>query len=164
MPTSELIPRDKGSVREWLFDEPFTALQHSINDELQRFTRRFGTGLDWEPMFGSALAPALSVSEKDNVIHVEADLPGLDAKDIDVTVDGDLLTLKGERREEQEEKGRYTYRRERRFGAFERTVRLPARVQADKVSAAFHKGVLTIDMPVVPEDKKRAQKIAVKGD
>jgi len=120
--------------------------------------------MDWQPSFGSTMAPALNVTEKDNVIHVEADLPGLDAKDIDVSVEDDMLTLKGERTEEKTEEGTNTYRRERRYGAFQRTVRLPARVQADQVNASFKRGVLTIDMPVVPGDAKRVKKIDVKGD
>lgn len=164
MSSKELTPREGGSLRERLFDEPFSALQRSINEELERFTRRLGIGFDWEPMFGSALVPAVNLSEKDNVIHVEADLPGLESKDIDISIVDDVLTLKGERKEEQEKKGWNTYRRECRYGAFERVIRLPARVQAEQANATFKKGVLKIDLPVAPEDRNRVRKIAVKAD
>jgi HSP20 family protein len=162
--TKEVVPREKGSLRERLIDDPFFALQRSINEEFERFTRRFGMGAEWGPLFGPANVPAIDVTAKDPVIHVEADLPGLEPKDIDVSVVDDLLTLKGERKKEQEEKTRNTYRRESRYGAFERSIRLPARVQADRVSASFKQGVLKIDLPVLAEDSDRVKKIAVKAE
>jgi HSP20 family protein len=164
MNAKEIVPRDKGLLADRWMDEPFTELQRSINQELERFTRRFGVGLDWDPGFSAPAMPTMNVTEKDGVVHVEADLPGLEAKDIDVSVTDDLLTLKGERKEEKEEKGTNTFRRECRYGAFKRTVQLPARVQAEKVRAAFTKGVLKIDLPVAPEDKRRVQKIAIQAE
>jgi HSP20 family protein len=106
----------------------------------------------------------VNITEKDGVLHVDADLPGMDVKDIDVSVVDDMLTLKGERRSEHEETGKNTYRRESRYGLCERTVRLPVRVRADKVTATFSKGVLHIALPVLPEDQQRVTKVQVKGE
>jgi HSP20 family protein len=89
------------------------------------------------------------------------DLPGIAAKDIDVQVSGNVLTVSGHREEEKEEKGRTFHRLERRYGDFSRSVILPCAVVEDEVAAEYHDGVLTIKLPKTEESK--AHKIKVKA-
>ena len=107
-----------------------------------------------------AWAPRVDVKETDKEVLVKADLPGVDAKDIEVTVVDGVLTLRGEKREETEEKRENYYRSERFVGRFYREIPLPPGADADKVSAASAKGVVTVTVPKKPEAQPR--KIAVK--
>ena len=114
-------------------------------------------GFDLPDIFRSekALTPAFDISETANEIHVKAELPGVDAKEIDITVTGDLLTIKGEKKEENEEKGQNFHRRERRYGSFSRSFRLPVEVKADSIDAGYKDGVLTVTMPKAEAEKAR---------
>ncbi len=91
--------------------------------------------------------PAVDVTEDDKTYKVAAELPGLDQKDIEVTVNDGMLVLKGEKRQEKEEKGKNTYVCERAYGSFQRAFTLPSGVDADKIAADFSKGVLTVTLP-----------------
>lgn len=103
----------------------------------------------------------VDVSETDEDVVVRAELPGLDAKEIDVHVSDDTLTIRGEKRTEKEAKEERPYTSERYFGPFERVVRLPARIQEDKVDAQFKNGVLRIRMAKV--EKAKRKKIDIRG-
>ena len=105
------------------------------------------------------LTPAFDISETDNEIHVKAELPGMDPKEIEINLTGDLLTIKGEKKEETEEKGEDYHRRERRYGSFARSFRLPVEVKADSVNAAYKDGVLTLTLP--KGEKEKARRIEV---
>ena len=118
-------------------------------------------GEEDEGWFTGALVPALDVSETDTAIDVRMDLPGITAKDIDIQVNGNLLTVSGERKEEKEEKGKTFHRVERRYGNFSRTVTLPCAVIESEVAAEYKDGVLTIKLPKTEESK--THKIKVKG-
>lgn len=98
---------------------------------------------------------------EDEVI-VKATLPGLKAEDVDITVTGETLTLRGEYKQEKEEKKATYHIREQRYGSFERSVRLPADVKTDKARADFENGVLTIAMPIAEEVKPKSITIKVK--
>jgi len=151
---------------------PFRALQQQINrnfDAMFKNPFREGDWLDW-PKWPSIdwpkweeIAPRVNVSEKDGVIQIEAAIPGMDSKNLEVSVRDDVLTLKGEYKEEREEKGKEVYRKEFSTGSFERTIALPARVQADKAEAKFEKGILKLTLPVVQEDRERVKKIPIKA-
>ena len=91
--------------------------------------------------------PALDVAEAKDTITVTAELPGVDPQEIAVTLDGDVLTLKGEKESEREEKDERRHRVERSWGTFTRTVRLPAPVDPAMVTATFKNGVVTITLP-----------------
>jgi HSP20 family protein len=118
-------------------------------------------GFDLPDIFRSekALTPAFDISETANGIHVKAELPGMDAKEIDITVTSDLLTIKGEKKEEKEEKGENFHRRERRYGSFSRSFRLPVEVKADSINADYKDGVLTVTLPKVEKEKPRRVEI-----
>jgi HSP20 family protein len=97
--------------------------------------------------------PALDVSETKDAVLVKAEVPGMDAKDIELSLHGDVLTLKGEKNQEQEEKDEHYYRMERTYGAFARAVRLPASVDGSRVTATFKNGLLTVTLPKAPAAK-----------
>ncbi len=118
------------------------------------------------PMLGEAGMPAVDVIDKGTEIQVRADLPGLDEQDIDVRLSNDTLIIRGEKKEEREEgqeEGSY-YLSERRYGSFQRTLSVPAGIDAEKVEASFRNGVLTITLPKTPEAQEKTRKIEVKGE
>jgi HSP20 family protein len=105
--------------------------------------------------------PRLDVSETDKVIEVSADLPGLDKKDIDISLENDVLVIKGERKEEFKETDKHVHRMERRYGAFYRSLRLPVEVKSDAIEASFKNGVLKITLPKTEEARKKIAHITV---
>ncbi|MBC7260093.1 MAG: Hsp20/alpha crystallin family protein [Chloroflexi bacterium] len=124
----------------------------------ESFVRPFG------PLFRAEGVSTLAIDmyETDNDVVVKASVPGVKAKDLDITVTGNMLTIKGEVKEESEgKKGDYHYR-ERRYGAFQRSVTLPVDVQADKAEATFEDGVLTLRLPKVEEAKPKQITIKAK--
>jgi HSP20 family protein len=134
--------------------DPLTALREEMNALRTEF---MGEGEGWF----SGLSPALNVSETDTAVEVRMDVPGIDAKDIDIQVAGNLLTIAGERKEEKEEKGRTYHRAECRFGSFSRAVTLPCTVTEEKVAAEYKDGVLKVTLPKSEEAK--AHKVKVKS-
>ena len=129
--------------------------------EMDDWTRRFFG----EPFFEIAAprkwAPAVDIEETDKEVVVKADIPGVDTKDIDVSVADGFLILRGNKREEREEKGKNFHRLERFEGEFYREFPVPAGVDADKISATCAKGVVTITLPKKPAAV--AKKVTVKG-
>ncbi len=107
--------------------------------------------------------PAIDLSEDEKAYKISAELPGIDAKDIDVSVTGDMLVLKGEKRQEKEEKDKNYHFSERTYGSFQRAFELPSSVDRNKVAADFSKGVLTITLPKTAEAQKPVKKIEVKS-
>jgi HSP20 family protein len=91
--------------------------------------------------------PALDVTEGKDAITVKVELPGLESKDVSVALEGDMLTIKGEKEQKKEEKDERHHRMERSWGAFMRSVRLPTPVDGGKVTATFKNGVITITLP-----------------
>lgn len=114
-------------------------------------------------MTWGAAAPAVDITEREKAYEITAELPGMDEKNIEVKVTDGSLTIKGEKHEEKEEKKKNYYLHERHFGSFERRFGLPDGVDADKIEAAFKKGVLTVTLPKKPEAQKPAKKIEVKA-
>jgi HSP20 family protein len=106
-------------------------------------------------------APAVDMSETKAELVIAAELPGLNEKDIHLSITGDMLCIRGERQWNQEVKQEHYYRGERWYGKFERTLPLPMSVQADKVTASYRDGVLTIRLPKVEEIKSKEIKIDV---
>lgn len=158
------------TVQPW---RPFESLRQEVDRLFHDFERGSwrnpfrGSAFDLEPLWRRELtwasSPAVDVVEKDNGYEVTAELPGMDEKNIDVTVANGCLTIKGEKQEEKEEKKKDYYLQERRFGSFERRFEIPEGVDASKIEANFAKGVLTVTLPKSAEAKKAAQKIAVKA-
>jgi HSP20 family protein len=150
-----LASRRFGSLPS-LWRDPFTSLQEEMN-ELR--TRLLGNGGDgW---FSGAMVPALDLSESNSSIEVRMDIPGMTAKDIDIQVSGNVLTVSGTREEEKLEKAKTFHRIERRYGDFSRSITLPCAVDEDKVAAEYRDGVLSIKLP--KSEVAKAHKINVKG-
>jgi HSP20 family protein len=110
------------------------------------------------PVTGTS-ALALDVYETADDVTVKASIPGVKPEGIDITVTGDVLTIKGETVEEQEKQEANYHLRERRYGAFQRSVTLPTAVKADKATADFANGVLTLTLPKVEEAKPKSIRI-----
>jgi len=109
------------------------------------------------------VAPAMDLVEKEKEYEITAELPGIDEKNIEIKLSNQTLTIKGEKKEEKEEREKDYYLSERRYGSFQRSFQLPDGVDADKIEASFAKGVLSVKMPKTAEAQKAEKKIAVKA-
>jgi HSP20 family protein len=155
--------------RDW---DPFASL-HRDMDQLFGALRGslmrspFGSGSDLEPYFrratGQGAAPAVDIVETDKQYELTAELPGLDPSQIDVKLANGRLTIKGEKKEEREEKKEGYYLSERRFGSFQRSFAVPEGVDPDRVSAEFSNGLLKIVLPKSAEHQQKEKKIAIKS-
>lgn len=144
--------------------------------EMERMFDDFGSGMFpfRRPLFGltglprrasrNALAPAVDFAETDKAYEVQAEMPGMDEKDIEVRLVNGGLSLKGERRDEKEEKKKDYYLHERRFGTLERYIQMPPGVDTDHIEATFKKGVLKIVLPKTAEAQNAEKKIHVKAE
>ncbi len=144
---------------EWV--SPFYSLQKEINRIFDNFLSELGSDRFFKETVETFM-PNVDVKEKDKEILVTAELPGMDAEDIEINVSDDVLTLRGEKKEEKEEKEGDYYRRECSYGSFHRDIPLPVEVDTDKVEAEFKRGVLKIKLPKKPESERKAKKIQVK--
>jgi HSP20 family protein len=104
--------------------------------------------------------PSLDVSETKDDFVVKAEVPGIDAENIDISLTGDVLTIKGEKKHEKEEKEEDYHLVERSYGAFSRSVRLPAEVESAKIKASYKNGILKVTLP--KSEKVKAKKVKVK--
>ena len=136
--------------------DPIAALREEMNDLRARLWADEDEG--W---FAGTVVPSLDMSETDLAVEVRMDVPGVKAKDVDIQLNGNILTISGQSSEEKEEKGKTFHRVERRSGSFSRTVTLPCSVSQDEVVADCRDGVLTVTLPKSEESK--AHKIKVKG-
>jgi HSP20 family protein len=125
-----------------------------LRREMDRFFNRFADPM-WEPFetMAGEWAPMLDLSERKDAMVVTAEMPGVDPKEIEIALTGDLLTLKGEKEKETVEKEERYHRVERTYGAFLRGVRLPMAVDRSKVTATFKNGVLVVTLPKTPASK-----------
>jgi len=151
---------------------PFESLRREVDRLFEDFTlnpfrlplRRPMFDLEpfWQPESWVA-APAIDFVERDNAFEVTAELPGLEEKNIEVKLSNGVLTIKGQKEEDKVEKKEDFHLRERRFGSFARSLRVPDTVDTEKIEASFKKGVLTVTLPKTPEVQKPVKKIEVKG-
>ena len=137
---------------------PFRELG-TLRKEMDELWNRFFGETRFPRVFGREWIPSVDISETKENLVAAVELPGLEAKDIDVSISGDVLTIKGEKKREEEEKGEHYYCCERYSGSFQRSFQLPVGVEADKVHASFKNGVLKITLPKAEEAKKKAIEI-----
>jgi HSP20 family protein len=124
-----------------------------LRGELERVFDRFREPR-WEEFEAiDAWAPKVDFSETKDAFMVKAEIPGVEPKDVSVSLENQMLTIKGEKHKEKEEKDEKYHRVERSWGGFSRTIMLPAGVDTEKVNATFKDGVLTIKLPKTPEAK-----------
>ena len=137
------------------------SLRHAMD---RLFEDSFVTPLGWRTISGGdAITPALDVHEIDDHIVVSAALPGVKPDDVEITMVGQTLTLRGEFRAADEVQGDQYLYRERRYGTFNRTLQLPVRVEGDQAEATFTDGVLTLRIPKAEEVKPRQIRITAGG-
>lgn len=134
----------------------------SLRSAMDRlFEDSFVSPLSWRTIGGGndSLTPPIDVHETDDEIVVTASLPGIKADDVEITMTGQTLTMRGEfKADERIEKDQYLYR-ERRFGSFSRTLQLPVRVEGDRAQASFSDGILRLSIPKAEEVKPRQIRI-----
>jgi HSP20 family protein len=121
------------------------------------FTRPLSLRDSW-----SMATPAINMYQTDNDVIVKASIPGIKAEEVQINITGDVLTLKGEVRNEEERKERAWHIREQRFGSFERSIALPTAVKSDQAEAVFENGILTITLPKADEVKPKTINIKAK--
>ena len=146
-------------------EDSWTELHRRMDRLFDEFFEGFGAGLSWPALARReerfALSPSVDVSETDDEVRVTADLPGIDEKDLQVTLEDGLLTIRGEKQHESEEKKRNYHLVERSYGTFHRAIPLPAGIDPDQVKASFKKGVLTVSVRKTPESKARQRRIEI---
>ena len=131
-----------------------------LHDEMDDLFDSFFRGLD-RPFFGYKAWPAIDIAENENEFVVKAEVPGCKAEDIDISVQGNTLTISGEKKQEEEKKEKGYYHVERSYGSFRRDLNLPAEINTDKIEAECKDGVLHITLPKAETSK--AVKVKVKG-
>jgi HSP20 family protein len=161
----------KGTDRpaEW---RPFESLRREVDRlfedfQLGSWRSPFGRSVFdvqpfWRGEIGWGKAPAVDIVDKGNAYEITAELPGMDESNIDVKFADGTLTIKGEKRDEREEKKKEYCLSERRYGSFQRSFGVPDGVDADRIEANFKNGVLTVTLPKTTEAQKSEKKIAIK--
>lgn len=153
---------------------PLEKLRQQVDHLFEDFNRGsglspFGRGLfDVEPFWRRELIgrgmPAVDISEKDKSYEITAELPGMDQKNIEIKLSNGSLIIRGEKKEDKEEKATSYHLSERHYGSFERVFSLPKGVDVEKIDASFSKGVLSISLPKKPEAMKADKVVPIKGE
>ena len=153
----------RGGERE-AYLNPFS-LMRRLSDEMDRaFATSFGLPLTGRTgIEDMQWIPPVEVTERDNNLMVIAELPGLRKEDVKLEVTNEGLVIQGERRREQEEKGRGFYRSERSYGSFYRMVPLPEGIDADKAKAQFKDGILEVEIPLPESMQRKRKEIPIKS-
>ncbi len=167
--TENKVQPSQKAMQSW---RPFEGLRREVDRLFDDFDRGLWSApfrrsiFDVEPFWSRAVSwatePAVDIVEKEKAYEIAAELPGMDDKDIEVKLVNGSLLIKGEKRQEKEEKQKDYYLHERSFGTFERCFAVPEGVDAERIEAQFKKGVLTVTLPKKPELIKPEKKIAIK--
>ncbi|HYG88381.1 MAG TPA: Hsp20/alpha crystallin family protein [Azospirillum sp.] len=159
--------RARGTPAVYADRDPFMDLREHMNRlfDSMFFGRiePFGEPFGWPRLSRAVQMPRVDVSETPEAVTIQAELPGMDEKDVELTLHDGVLTLKGEKKAKKEEKDKGYHLIERSHGTVGRSFRLPDTVDPDKVTAVFDKGVLTITLPKTGEGKPRTRRIAITG-
>ncbi len=131
----------------------FSILKDEMNKLLESFFEKGGSSrANWLPL--------MDISETNENLIIKAEVPGVESKDIDISITGDTLTIKGEKKSEKEEKSKNYHFVERKYGAFSRSVTLPVSVKTDQIKAEYKNGILEVSLPKI--EKSEVKKIPVK--
>jgi len=148
-------------------------LQHpvaTLHREVDRLFDDFFRGFDRFPTSAfreerlTEFSPKINISENDKEIEVTVEVPGMDQNDVEINLRDDILTIRGEKKQEKEEKDKEYYHVERSYGSFYRSLQIPCEVEQDKVKATFKKGVLKINLPKSEKARENVRKIEVQGE
>ena len=143
-------------------DYPFFTIGKDMNGFLNPLSPDFfgNSFIDFHPLKKDRF-PKVDIAEtKDNFL-ITADLPGIDEKNVNITLDDRILTIKGEKKTDTEDKQGEFYSRERSYGEFQRSFEVPETIDENKIDASFSNGVLKVKMPKTPEAKKEVKKILI---
>jgi HSP20 family protein len=165
MARNPLSPFRPGGLAERGFGgDPFMSLHREMNRLFDDVFRGSMGDLSRQPgSSGSNFVPAhMDVSETENEVRICAELPGVDQNDVDVTLDDDVLTIRGEKKLEREDEKENYHFMERSYGTFQRSLRLPFPVEPQQVKAEFNNGVLTVTLPKT-KAQERSHRIAIQG-
>ena len=134
-----------------------------LTDRIQRMVNETLGGLDWQYRDSAAASwvPAVDIFEEADAIRIDAEIPGVNAEDISISLEGNLLTIHGTKQQEAEEKTERVHRYERTYGTFERSFTLPASVEPNDIKATYDNGVLTITLPKTERAKPRQIEVNV---
>lgn len=144
------------SMAEITIWRPFQELRKEVDRLFQEF---FGKSYFPERWEGIEWVPSIDVSETEDEIIVKADIPGVKPEDIEINLVDNVLTIKGEKKREKEEKKENFYRVERYYGTFMRSIQIPSEVDVEKIKAQYKDGVLKVTLPKKPESKGKTIKI-----
>lgn len=167
--TRSLIPwrRRSAVAKADRMEHPIEALHREMNELFESFFGDFGWPR-WPALRtareGGWISPRFEVAETDDAVEVSAELPGLDEKDVQVTLDNGVLTIEGEKKAEREEKKRGVFFSERSYGRFQRSLALPAGVDESKAKAVFKKGVLRVTVPKTAEARSTGRSIKIETE
>jgi HSP20 family protein len=142
-------------------EHPAAAFQRALNSLFDDFFKGFEVS-PFDEIAGS-FNPRIDMTEDEKEIRVTAELPGLEEKDIEVNFSKDILTIRGEKTQEKEEKGKESYYSERSYGSFTRAIQIPSGVDDGKIDATFKKGVLSIMLPKLSKPVEQQKKIQIKA-
>jgi HSP20 family protein len=165
----EIRKSETGAAPAHRYIDPFSAMRAEMDRVFESFLG-LGSGLGRRSGRFPALAraeesgavvPSIDVRETETELAIEAELPGLDEKDVSVTLNNGVLTLKGEKKSEREEKKDDYHLMERSYGSFQRSFQVADTIDADKVKATFEKGVLKVMLPKRPEAVKTEKRIPI---
>lgn len=163
----DLIPRSRGrevAPGRHGWEHPMLMLQRNMDRMFDDMWQSFNPPAFERTGRGEMVTPRVDVTETDDKILVTAELPGMEEKDVELLWNDNVLTIKGEKKVEHEEKERgYTYT-ERSYGTFERRIPIGSEVVNDKVDATFKNGVLTVTLPKTPETREHFKRIPIHGE
>ncbi|WP_435310843.1 Hsp20/alpha crystallin family protein [Primorskyibacter sedentarius] len=168
MQIGDLIPwgrdREKTPSKDTTVESnPLVKLQRDINDVFENFWNRVENGWNGRLSPVGMFGPSTDVAETDANVTIEVELPGMSEEDIDISLSGDAMTIRGEKKLENEETRKGVYMSERSYGAFYRTIPLPPGIDTDRAEAEFKRGVLTVTLPKSDEAQARIKRIPVKA-
>lgn len=168
MPISDLLPwnrdKDKYNIQRRQEYDPFD-FQNDMNRMIEEFFQDPFPKTPFQRMgeMQTGFSPHMDVSETEKEICITADLPGMDEKDINITLENGVISISGEKKAEREEKERSYHRVERRYGSFRRSFEIPGEVDFDKIGATFKKGVLQVTIPKPDKPMANKKRIEVKA-
>jgi HSP20 family protein len=168
MAIGDLVPFRWGGLRRLQEDRPFGGFREemeSLHRSIDRlFENAIGDGFGPSLLSESwqrGVVPRMDATEDDKAFRITVELPGMEEKDVAVSLSERVLTIRGEKKEEKEKKEKNYHRQERAYGSFQRVLQLPSDVDAEKITASFKNGVLTIDLPKTQESQAKVKQIPV---
>ena len=172
MTLKHIVPWRWGGLRSWEDEErPFESFLHrmeSLHKEMDHLFNVFWEGNERHTSLTETpghfqMNPLIDETEDEKAFYIKVELPGMDREDVDITLTDGRLTIRGEKKREEEEKGKDYYRNERSFGSFRRSLPIPVDVDESKIEASFKKGVLSIMLPKSEEARKKVKHIHVEA-